>query len=85
MLVRAGGQAAGVQAENVSTGRGFELRATVVVDATGALGGPSGPFGAGAPGDLLPSRGSHILVPRDRIPGTDGMTIRRPGRVCIPA
>ncbi len=33
---------------------------------------------------VLPSRGSHLVVPRERIPITGGMTLRIPGRVGVP-
>ena len=42
--------------------------------------GPDRPFGA-ARSAVVPSRGSHILVPRDRLPVRGGITLRVPGRV----
>ena len=30
---------------------------------------------------ILPSRGAHLVVPRERIPNTAGLTIRVPGKV----
>jgi glycerol-3-phosphate dehydrogenase len=48
------------------------VSARVVIDATGASDPDAG---------TLPSRGSHIVVARDRIPTGLGMTIRVPGRV----
>ena len=30
---------------------------------------------------ILPSRGAHLVVPRDRIPNKTGLTIRVPGKI----
>ena len=43
---------------------------------------PDRPFGAGS-FSVLPSRGSHLVIPRDRIPARGGMTLRIPGRVAF--
>lgn len=48
------------------------VRARTVIDATGA---------SQPDVDTVPSRGSHLVVPRERIPTEMGMTIRVPGRV----
>jgi len=50
------------------------MSARAVVDATGA-------FSADNEDGVVPSRGVHIVVPRDRIAASAGMTIRVPGRV----
>jgi glycerol-3-phosphate dehydrogenase len=52
----------------------IEVAARSVVDATGA-------FGADDEDGVAPSRGVHLVVPRDRIQAPTGMTIRVPGRV----
>jgi glycerol-3-phosphate dehydrogenase len=41
---------------------------------------PDPPFGGSAM-RLLPSRGAHLVVPRERIPATTGLTIRVPGKI----
>ena len=57
------------------------MRARAVVDATGAWAAdPSSPLRGGTM-QILPSRGSHLLVRRDRIPSDIGLTIRVPGKV----
>ena len=38
---------------------------------------------AGRPSRSCPSRGSHLIIPRDRIPARGGMTLRIPGRVAF--
>ena len=43
---------------------------------------PDRPFGAGS-FDVLPARGSHLVIERDRIPARGGMTLRIPGRVAF--
>ena len=61
--------------------RELEVRARVVVDATGVWGAdPASPLSGGST-RLLPSRGAHLVVPRERIPSDVGLTIRVPGKV----
>lgn len=82
-LVQTDGRATGVDVVDVVSGDGFRVRADMVVDATGATGGPGGPFAAQA-GDVsvVPSLGVHIVLERSRIPaGAGGLTMRIPGRV----
>jgi glycerol-3-phosphate dehydrogenase len=83
-----GGRLVGATVRDTITGAGFEVRATTVLDATGVWGAlPARPFarpdvtGNTAAFSVLPSRGSHILVPRERIPVQGGMTLRIPGHV----
>jgi glycerol-3-phosphate dehydrogenase len=52
----------------------FEVGARTVVDATGA-------FSADHEPGVVASRGVHIVVPRERIEASTGMTIKIPGRV----
>ena len=62
----------------------LEIRADVVVDATGVWASrPDGPFASGDSRSILPSRGTHLVVRRDRIPSRYGLTLRIPGRVCF--
>jgi glycerol-3-phosphate dehydrogenase len=59
----------------------IDVRTRAVVDATGVWAAePSHPL-ASTSMRLRPSRGAHIVVPRERIPATAGLTIRVPGRV----
>jgi glycerol-3-phosphate dehydrogenase len=69
--------AAGMSHVTVSdrlTGETGGVQAQAVVDATGA-------FSADDEPGVAPSRGVHIVVPRDKIDASTGMTIRVPGRV----
>ena len=87
-----GGRVVGATVRDAMTGEAFAIRATAVLDATGVWGAsPDRPFAgatdatdatdAGDAFSVLPSRGSHILVPRERIPIRGGMTLKIPGRV----
>lgn len=59
----------------------LEVRTSAVVDATGVwAAGTAHPF-ASPSMRVLPSRGAHLVVPRERIPISAGLTIRVPGRV----
>ncbi len=59
----------------------LEVRTRAVVDATGVWAAdPDHPF-AGPSMRVLPSRGAHLVVPRERVPISAGLTIRVPGRV----
>ena len=61
----------------------FEIRAERVIDATGVWAAdPKVRFAELEGGDtFVPSRGSHIVIRRDRLPAAGGMTLRIPGRV----
>ena len=80
---RAATDGAVVSACDRQSGRGIEISARMVVDATG----PADGFGrAGATSALqdqtvLRSRGTHIIIDRSAIPSDMGMTLRVPGRV----
>jgi glycerol-3-phosphate dehydrogenase len=59
----------------------LEVRTSAVIDATGVWAAdPGHPF-ASPSMRVLPSRGAHLVVPRERIPMSAGLTIRVPGRV----
>jgi len=61
----------------------FEIRAERVIDATGVWAADSKARFADIEGGdtFVPSRGSHIVIRRDRLPAVGGMTLRIPGRV----
>lgn len=81
--IRDGARVTGAAVEDRSTGATFDVRANAVLDATGVWGAmPDRPFGAGS-FSVLPSRGSHLVVPRERIRAKGGMTLRIPGRVAF--
>jgi glycerol-3-phosphate dehydrogenase len=80
-LVEEGGRVVGARICDVLTGETHEIRARVVVDATGVWGAdPASPMSGGST-RLLPSRGAHLVVPRARIESDVGLTIRVPGKV----
>ena len=77
------GRIAGVHACETATGATFDVRADAVLDATGVWASqPDRPFGDGSV-RILPSRGSHILVPRSRIEARGALTLRVPGKVAF--
>jgi glycerol-3-phosphate dehydrogenase len=81
--LRDGARVVGASLVDRLSGATFEARATTVLDATGVWGSqPDRPFD-GASFTVLPSRGSHLIVARERIPARGGMTIRIPGRVAF--
>jgi glycerol-3-phosphate dehydrogenase len=63
--------------------RRFEVRAERVIDATGVWAANQEARFADLDGadSFVPSRGSHILIRRDRLPADGGLTLRIPGRV----
>jgi glycerol-3-phosphate dehydrogenase len=68
-------------AHDTVTGTDFDIRARAVIDASGVWAAEaSHPFSSPAM-RILPSRGAHLVVPRDRIPATAGLTIRVPGKI----
>jgi glycerol-3-phosphate dehydrogenase len=85
--VRADGRISGVRVRDELSGADGTVRSKAVIDATGPWSGRErGPFAAESPTSrsrIRPSRGTHVLVARSRIPGSAGMTIRLPGRVAF--
>jgi glycerol-3-phosphate dehydrogenase len=88
------GHIAGARARDELNGEDLEIRARAVIDATGVWSGrPDGAFPArrSTDGDarnvaggehvLRPSRGTHLIVRRERISSAMGLTIRAPGKV----
>jgi glycerol-3-phosphate dehydrogenase len=70
-----------LRATDLLTGETLEVRTRAVVDATGVWAAePDHPLGRGSY-RILPSRGAHLVVPRERIPNQTGLTIRVPGKV----
>ena len=82
--IEAGGRIEGCVARDELTDTELEIRADHVIDATGVWSGAAdGPFPASKGSAIQPSRGTHIVVRRDRIPSRYGMTLRIPHRVCF--
>lgn len=81
--IRDGDRIAGARVADRLAATEIDVRADVVLDATGVWGAEAGRPFPGASFTVLPSRGSHVLVPRERIPARGGMTIRIPGRVAF--
>jgi glycerol-3-phosphate dehydrogenase len=68
-------------AQDLATGTAFEIPTRAIVDATGVWAAePDHPFRGGSL-RILPSRGAHLVVPRERIPNKTGLTIRVPGKI----
>ena len=81
LLIDADGQVHGVRVRDLLGGNELEARAGHVIDATGVwLGHPEARLG-GSTMKLVPSRGTHLVFDRDRLPLKTGMTLRIPGRV----
>jgi glycerol-3-phosphate dehydrogenase len=75
-----GGRTAGVRARDLLSDASLSIRARAVIDATGVWAAASGsPFGV-ATMPMVPSRGAHLVVRRDRIPSRTGLSIRMPGQ-----
>ncbi|MES2209220.1 MAG: glycerol-3-phosphate dehydrogenase/oxidase [Chloroflexota bacterium] len=76
-------RAIGVRARDQLTGETFEIRATHVIDATGVWAAHPDERFAPVTGAarIVPSRGAHIVIRRDRLQARGGMTLRIPGRV----
>ena len=80
-LVEENGRVVGARVRDANDGITVVVRARSVVAATGVWAAdPSAPLGAGTT-PMVPSRGAHLLVRRDRIPGDTGTMIRIPGNV----
>ena len=82
--VRERGRIVGARVRDELGGDEFIVRARAVVDATGVWSGqPDGafPVEGAATAAIRPSRGTHLIVRRDRIPAASGLTIRVPGKV----
>src|SRR5204863_4528301 len=73
----------GAAATDLIGDRQLEIRAERVIDATGVWAAdPDSRFAQLEGGDrFVPSRGSHIVIRRDRLPAQGGLTLRIPGRV----
>jgi glycerol-3-phosphate dehydrogenase len=80
-LLLEGGRVVGARVCDALTNEMIDVRARVVIDATGVWGAdPESPLSGGTT-RLLPSRGAHLVVPRERILSDVGLTIRVPGKV----
>ena len=86
-IIRDGARAVGVVARSQHTGESGEIRARVVVNATGVW---QNTFDSGERASRMHgSKGAHIGVPRERVGNRDALTLISPvdGRVmfCLPA
>jgi glycerol-3-phosphate dehydrogenase len=82
--IEEGGRLVGCTVRDELTGAELDVRAASIIDATGVwTGRADGPFPAGNDQLTKPSRGTHIIVRRDRIPSQFGLTLRIPHRVCF--
>ena len=75
------GRLSALHAEDLLTGAALKIQTRAVVDATGIWAAdPAHPFTSSSL-RVLPSRGAHLVVRRERIPASTGLTIRVPGKV----
>jgi glycerol-3-phosphate dehydrogenase len=80
--ITAGGRVDGARVTDVDSGDTFEVRADHVIDATGVWAArPDQRFADLGGGTFQPSRGSHIVIRRERLDARGGITIRVPGKV----
>jgi glycerol-3-phosphate dehydrogenase len=80
-LIEDAGRVVGARVRDGVGGEVIEVRARTVVDARGVWAAdPSAPMSGGSTA-IVPSRGAHLVVRRDRIPSSVGLTIRVPGKV----
>jgi len=80
-LIEEGGQVVGARVRDGIGGDRIEVRARSVVDATGVwVADPAAPLSGGST-RIVPSRGAHLIVRRDRIPSSVGLTIKVPEKV----
>jgi len=70
-----------LRAEDLASAREFEIRTGAIVDATGVWAAEPDHAFKGGSLRILPSRGAHLVVPRERIPNNMGLTIRVPGKI----
>jgi glycerol-3-phosphate dehydrogenase len=71
----------GVMGQDLVGGEHLPIRAHHVIDATGVWAGRRESALGASTMQLVPSRGTHLLFDRDRLPLRVGMTLRIPGRV----
>lgn len=76
-LLMAGGRVSGVRLVDTATGRAAEVRAPVVINATGAWADRLRAKVGGAP-RLRPLRGSHLLFPAWRLPVAQSVSFLHP-------
>jgi glycerol-3-phosphate dehydrogenase len=80
--VSANGRVAGARITDLESGETFEIRAEHVVDATGVWAArPDERFADLGGGAFQPSRGSHVVIRRERLDARGGITLRVPGKV----
>ena len=75
------GVLSGLLATDLLTGTELEIQTKSVVDATGVWAAEADHPFASPSMTILPSRGAHLVVPRERIPNQMGLTIRVPGKI----
>jgi glycerol-3-phosphate dehydrogenase len=76
-LLRTSGKADGAQLLDVATGTTHEVRARVVINATGAWGDVLRPVTQAGP-KLRPLRGSHLIFPAWRLPVAQAVSLLHP-------
>src|SRR4051812_9759167 len=75
------GAIAAMRAEDLATGAALDISTRAIVDATGVWAAEPNHAFRGPTLRIQPSRGAHLVVPRERVPNTMGLTIRVPGKI----
>ena len=77
-LLKAGGRICGVAGRDTETGETFELKARIVINATGIFADEFRRLDEAAPApSLAPSQGAHVVLPREFLPGGTALMIPR--------
>ena len=78
LLKRRDGRVSGVRARDTETGVGLELKAAVVINATGVFSDTMRRLEcSGAPQRIVPSQGAHIVLPAHFWPGETALMVPR--------
>ena len=71
-----------LRAEDLAIGADLDIPTRAIVDATGVWAAEPGHVFQGGSMRILPLCGADLVVPRERIANTMGLTIRVPGGSC---
>jgi glycerol-3-phosphate dehydrogenase len=80
-LITNGGRVVGATVTDLESGSTFAVSARAVINATGVWSDDVQAMAGDRGLDVLASKGVHIIVPRDRVPGDTGLICRTPSSV----